>query len=97
MPCRAIRFSEHPTSDHRVARPDKHKVARVAEVEAIGVKRVLFMCTADICRSPMAAAILNALAGDCDLPLRAEGAGVAALAEWGVYPEAVGGTGGAAV
>jgi protein-tyrosine phosphatase len=63
------------------------------------VKTVLFVCTANICRSPMAEAIFNALAEDRDLPFRAESAGttalegramapnaVAALEEVGIYP-----------
>jgi protein-tyrosine-phosphatase len=65
------------------------------------VKRVLFVCTANVCRSPMAQAIFNALAKDRDLPFRAQSAGtaslegepmapnaVAALEEVGIYPEA---------
>ncbi len=40
---------------------------------------VLFVCTANVCRSPMAEAIFNALAEDRSLPLRAESAGTAAL------------------
>lgn len=64
------------------------------------MKRVLFVCTANVCRSPMAEAILNALAEENDIPLRAESAGVAALVgreiapntaaalrELGIYPE----------
>ena len=63
------------------------------------MKKVLFVCTANICRSPMAEAIFNALAEDGDLPFRAESAGtaalegramaenaVAALEEAGIYP-----------
>ena len=63
------------------------------------VKKVLFVCTANICRSPMAEAIFDALAGDGGLPFRAESAGtaahegrdiapnaVAALEEAGIYP-----------
>ena len=42
-------------------------------------KKVLFICTANICRSPMAEAMFNALAKDRGLDLRAESAGVAAL------------------
>jgi protein-tyrosine phosphatase len=65
------------------------------------VKKVLFICTANVCRSPMAEAIFNALAKDRDLPFRSESAGtaalegrpiapnaVAALEEVGIYPEA---------
>jgi len=43
------------------------------------VKKVLFVCTANVCRSPMAQEIFNALATDRELPLRAESAGTAAL------------------
>ena len=65
------------------------------------MKKVLFVCTANVCRSPMAQAIFNALAVDRGLPFRAESAGtaalegrrmapnaVAALHEAGIYPEA---------
>jgi protein-tyrosine phosphatase len=64
------------------------------------VKKILFVCTANICRSPMAAALFNALAEDGALPFRAESAGtaaledspmaensLAALEEAGFYPE----------
>jgi protein-tyrosine-phosphatase len=64
------------------------------------VKKVLFVCTANICRSPMAQAIFDALAKDEGLPYRAESAGTAALEgrpispntvavlqEVGIYPE----------
>ncbi len=64
------------------------------------MKKVLFVCTANVCRSPMAQAIFNALAEDEGLPIRAESAGtgalkgepmtpnaVAALEEAGIYPE----------
>lgn len=64
------------------------------------VNRVLFVCTANICRSPMAQEIFNAFAEDKGLSLRAESAGVAALkgepmapnavaalSEVGIYPE----------
>ena len=43
------------------------------------MKKVLFVCTANICRSPMAQEIFDALAEDGDLPFRAESAGTAAL------------------
>lgn len=43
------------------------------------VDKVLFVCTANICRSPMAEMMFNALAEDAELPLRAESAGVSAL------------------
>src|SRR3954452_5993547 len=43
------------------------------------MKGLLFVCTANLCRSPMAEAIFNALAEDRGLSFRAESAGVAAL------------------
>lgn len=43
------------------------------------VKKVLFVCTANICRSPAAEAIFNALTGDRGMDLRADSAGVSAL------------------
>lgn len=42
-------------------------------------RNVLFVCRANVCRSPMAEAIFNAQAEDGELPLRAASAGVAAL------------------
>jgi protein-tyrosine-phosphatase len=64
------------------------------------VKKILFVCTANICRSPMAAAMFNALAEDGALPFQAESAGtaalegepmaensLAALEEAGIYPQ----------
>ncbi len=53
------------------------------------MKTILFVCTANICRSPMAEAIFNALAEDRDLPFRAESAGTAALEGRGMAPNAV--------
>jgi protein-tyrosine phosphatase len=68
--------------------------------ERARVKKVLFVCTANICRSPMAQEIFNALAEDADLPFRAQSAGtaalegrpmadnaLAALEEVGIYPK----------
>jgi protein-tyrosine phosphatase len=43
------------------------------------LKKVLFICTANVCRSPMAEAMFNALAEDRGLDFRAQSAGVAAL------------------
>ena len=42
-------------------------------------QEVLFVCTANVCRSPMAEAIFNALADDAGLYIRAHSAGIAAL------------------
>jgi Low molecular weight phosphotyrosine protein phosphatase len=42
------------------------------------VKKVLFVCTANTCRSPMAQAIFDALAEDEGLPFRVESAGTEA-------------------
>ena len=44
------------------------------------MRKVLFVCRANVCRSPMAEAIFNALAQDAGLPYEARSAGVAALA-----------------
>jgi protein-tyrosine phosphatase len=51
-------------------------------------KRILFVCTANICRSPMAAAMFNALAEERELAYRAESAGVAALTDEDIAPNA---------
>ena len=53
------------------------------------MKKILFVCTADVCRSPMAQAIFNALAMDEGLPFRAESAGTAALEGRPIIPNAV--------
>jgi protein-tyrosine phosphatase len=53
------------------------------------VKTVLFVCTANICRSPMAGVIFNALAEDGALPFRAQSAGTAALEGRAMDPNAV--------
>ena len=65
------------------------------------MKKVLFVCTANTCRSPLAQAIFDTLAEDEGRPFRAESAGtealegtamaenaVAALEEAGIYPGA---------
>src|SRR5918998_3319001 len=49
--------------------------------------KVLFVCTANICRSPMAEAMFNALAEDKGLPFRAESAGVRALVDEEIAPD----------
>lgn len=41
--------------------------------------KILFVCTANICRSPMAEAMFNVLARERGLPYRAESAGIADL------------------
>ena len=51
--------------------------------------KTLFVCTANVCRSPMATAMLNALVKDARLPFRAESAGVEALRGEGIVPNAV--------
>ncbi len=51
-------------------------------------KRILFVCTANICRSPMAETIFNALAEERGLAYRAESAGVAALTDEDIAPNA---------
>ena len=51
-------------------------------------KQILFVCTANICRSPMAAAMFNALAEERGFAYRAENAGVAALVDEDMAPNA---------
>jgi protein arginine phosphatase len=51
--------------------------------------KVLFVCTANICRSPMAQAIFDALAEDAGLSFRAESAGTAALDGRTIAPNAI--------
>ena len=53
------------------------------------MKKVLFVCTANICRSPMAQAIFDTLAEDKGLPFRAESAGTAALEGSPIVPNAM--------
>lgn len=52
------------------------------------MRKVLFVCTANVCRSPMAEAIFDALAGERGLNLRAESAGVRALKGEPMVPNA---------
>lgn len=51
-------------------------------------RTVLFVCTANVCRSPMAEAIFSALAAEGGLHLEARSAGVAALVGEPVAPKA---------
>lgn len=51
-------------------------------------KKVLFVCRANICRSPMAEAILNAMTEDRGLAYRTASAGVAALVDEDIVPNA---------
>jgi protein-tyrosine-phosphatase len=53
------------------------------------VKKVLFVCTANVCRIPMAQETFNVLVEDEGLPLRAESAGTAALEGEPMAPNAV--------
>lgn len=66
----------------------RETVAEAAGDEAGDRGRVLFVCTANICRSPMAEAIFNALASDARLPYEARSAGVAALVGEPIAPHA---------
>ena len=52
------------------------------------IKNLLFVCTANVCRSPMAEAIFNALAEEKGLGWRARSAGVAALEGEDITPNA---------
>ncbi len=52
------------------------------------MKKVLFVCTANVCRSPMAEAIFNALIEDAGMPHSARSAGVAALRDEPMTPHA---------
>ena len=51
-------------------------------------KNILFVCTANVCRSPMAEAIFNALSEERELAWRAASAGVAALVDEDITPNA---------
>jgi len=65
---------------------------QVAEGESraglTNMKKVLFVCTANICRSPMAGAMFDALAEEKGLPYEAASGGVAALIDEDIAPNA---------
>ena len=50
--------------------------------------KVLFVCTANVCRSPMAEAIFDSLASEASIPWNAHSAGVAALVGETIAPRA---------
>ena len=58
------------------------------ETRANRVRKILFVCTANVCRSPMAKEIFNAVAEDRRLARRAASAGVAALENEAMVPNA---------
>ncbi len=51
-------------------------------------RRLLFVCTGNICRSPMARFLAERRAREAGLALRAASAGTAAEVGWGMTPEA---------
>ncbi len=76
--------SRRPTTAHSPRPADP--------VDAVGegtTNKVLFVCTANICRSPMAEAIFNALISGSGMPYIAHSAGVAALENEPMAPYAV--------
>ena len=72
----------------RIARSDERDLVRGSGGAEEKNEKVLFVCTANVCRSPMAEAIFNALAEDEGLSVRAESAGVVALVGEGMAPKA---------
>jgi protein-tyrosine-phosphatase len=52
-------------------------------------RKLLFVCTGNICRSPIAQFLGERLASDAGLPWRTASAGVAAEVGWGMEPGAV--------
>jgi protein-tyrosine phosphatase len=70
-------------------RMDGHETVDRGRERADSAKKViLFVCRANVCRSPMAEALFNALAEEGGLGYRAESAGVAALVGEDVTPKA---------
>src|ERR687886_2966398 len=59
-----------------------------ARASLANMKTLLFICTANICRSPTAEAIFNALAEERGLAWRAASAGVVALIDEDIAPNA---------
>ena len=53
------------------------------------MKKILFVCTGNTCRSPMAEVIFNSLAEEKELDWRAESAGVAAVGNNPASPNAI--------
>ena len=69
---------------------DSPGMSNAAESAGEGVtKKVLFVCRANICRSPMAEAIFNALVSDMGMLYEARSTGVAALVNEPIAPHAV--------
>lgn len=65
---------------HRTARnAEDREPDGPAEVLTGGLETVLFVCTANVCRSPMAEAIFNVLAKERRFPYWAESAGISDL------------------
>lgn len=58
------------------------------ELEGNRPAEVLFVCTANVCRSPMAEALFDTLASEADLPWKASSAGVTALVGETIAPRA---------
>ena len=52
-------------------------------------KKILFVCTGNTCRSPMAAGLLKKIAGETQWPVEVQSAGLAAFAGIPAAPEAV--------